>query len=202
MRVGPRFKFMPPPVQVNLCCISWVQEINYLGVHFHSGNRLTCNWSLSRRNCFSSLNNIVDTVGSYPNISVTLALFKQICIPILTYGISAFSLSKTEISKFSYAYNNIFHKLFKTNDSKIIAWCQFYCGIWSMSTLYDYIRMTFIKSMMKQDCFIANGASFSSDYDDVCAIMNRYNIARNDSPHTMKCKIDNFILLTASSINV
>jgi len=155
-----------------------------------------------KKKFFSSLNNILYTVGSYPNISVTLALFKQICIPILTYGISAFSLSKTEISKFSYAYNNIFHKLFKTNDSNIIAWCQFYCGIWSMSTLYDYIRMTFIKSMMKQDCFISNDAPFSSDYDDVCAIMNRYYIAWNDSPHTMKCKIDNFILLTASNINV
>ena len=39
MRVGLRFKFMPPPVQVNLCCISWVQEINYLGVHFHSDRK-------------------------------------------------------------------------------------------------------------------------------------------------------------------
>ena len=202
VRIGDRFKNVPPPIQVSVHSISWVNEINYLGVYFSSGKKLVCNWAPARRKFFAALNNLLFTIGSYPNIAVSLQLFNYVCFPILSYGLCAFTLTKQEISQISFAYNNFFHKLFKVSDSNNIASCQFFCGIWSLSTLYDYLRITFILTTMKHDCFIDRNAPFSQEYSDICVLMKKYDIAFYDSPKTIKYKINNIYFANElSSLN-
>src|SRR6267154_1320043 len=100
--------------------LKWVNEVKYLGIHLKSSANVTFNWQPTRSNFYKALNNIMGALGPNPPINVPLSLIRAKCFPILTYGIEAIHLSVSDTKKFSFAYNNIFYKLFKSNDANVI----------------------------------------------------------------------------------
>ena len=73
------------------------------------------------------------------------------------YGMSAISMSKTDINKLTFVYNSIFCKLFKTNALETIQYCQYYSNFLPFVNLLDYNRFCFLKKLhltgfLKQDC--------------------------------------------------
>ena len=125
MRIGNRWQSPCSPMVVNGQNLSWVDEIKYLGVYIKSGKSFACNWQAARSSFYRSINSILGVLGSRPAIQVALALTRASCVPILTYGLSALSLSSSEISHFAYVYNFIFVKLFHVKEKNTIEQCQF-----------------------------------------------------------------------------
>ena len=78
-------------------------------------------------------------LGPNHPINVPLSLIRAKCFPIITYGIEAIHFSVSDIKKFSFAYNNIFYKLFKSHDANVIGQCQYFCYIWPFYALYEFL---------------------------------------------------------------
>ena len=81
--VGKRFSKPCPPILIDGNPISWSATAKYLGVYFISHSSFKCNWHEVRKHFFSSLNHILYSLGSRPNIAVSLALFQKICLSII-----------------------------------------------------------------------------------------------------------------------
>jgi hypothetical protein len=200
LRVGPRFAAPCLPIYVGSSPVEWTKEIKYLGIHIKGNASFTLNWRPSRSSYYKALNGILGALGSSPPLNVILSLARSTCFPILSYGIQAFHLTKSDTRNFSYAYNNIFCKMFKSNDASVIALCQYYCHIWPFSALYDFLRFSFLSSLFKSGRLNLIGSLARADYNDMLFIANKYNIEYVDSPTTIKFKIWKYIehsLLTA-----
>jgi hypothetical protein len=175
MRIGKRFKNPCNPIFVGLNPIAWVNQAKYLGVSIISHCAFKCNWQDTRKQFFSSLNHILFSLGSKPNIAVTLSLFHSICFPVLSYGIAAVSLSSSELSSFAFAYNNVFYKLFHSSDKSVIEQCQFFSGFFPFQIKYDLLRLTFLTSLSHSEN-VYSDPLFSADCGEITAISSKYNL--------------------------
>ena len=132
-------------------------------------------------------------MGPNPDVSVLLSLVRAKCIPILTYGIEAMQLSNSDIKNFSFAYNNIFYKLFHCNDPMVIKTCQFYCVFWPFQAFYDYLRYSFLLSLFQTNVLTENNRFYQSDFNDFVYIATKYGLSFKDSIACIKSKIWNSI---------
>ena len=112
LRIGPNFRACCKPIVANGSSLQWVNEARYLGVVLKNVRHFSCEWRTSRCSFFKSINSILGSLGSNPSPEIILALFHSKCIPILTYGTSSVSLTKSDMQRFSFCYNSVFAKLF------------------------------------------------------------------------------------------
>ena len=110
LRVGPRFRSACKSMLVDNLPLPWVKEAVYLGVTLKSGPLFSCLWRTSRGAFYSCSNSLLGALGCNPNIGVILHLFRSNCIPKLTYGIEAVSLSPADLKSFAFAYNGFLPK--------------------------------------------------------------------------------------------
>ena len=198
LRFGPRFKINSHPITVDDKFINWVKEANYLGITLLAGINFRCDWHLAKRKFFTAINSILGALGSNPSIAVVLSLFQSICVPILCYGLNAMQLSKGELSSFSFAYDNIFHKLFKINDKKTIWLCQFFSNVWPFGLFYDFIRFNFLLALFSKGLSGADDPLTKSDWLEMVEIAKKYNFGVSDSIFTLKDKVRSFLDLSLS----
>ena len=92
-----------------------------------------------------------------------------------------------------YACNNIFYKLFKSNDANVIGQCQYFCYIWPFYALYDYLRFSFLLSLFKKNLISENNPVNRIDFNDMIQIASKYNFNFTDTPFKLKDKIWKFI---------
>jgi len=189
LRIGSRYGAVCNPISINDCVIPWAKESKYLGVNILSSSHFICDWHPRKRNFFLAINSILQTLGNNPSIQVALSLFRSVCLPMLTYGISSVHLSKAELHSFSFAYNNIFHKLFKIKQNDTIELCQYYSGFWPFPTLYDFYRFTFLVSLFKSGLLVKSNAVDQADYHDLVDIASKYNFEMIDSIAELKFKV-------------
>jgi len=189
LRIGSRFGNVCNPISVNECVIPWVKEAKYLGVNVLSRSHFLCDWHPGKRNFFVAINSILQTLGNNPSIQVALSLFRSVCLPMLTYGTSSVHLTQAEVHSFSFAYNNIFHKLFKIKQQATIEICQYYSGFWPFQIWYDFYRFSFLASLFKRGLLVKSNAVDLADYQDLTDIANKYNFEMTDSIAVLKFKI-------------
>jgi len=107
MRIGKRHKLAIPPPTVGLCSIHWTNELQYLGITFIAGYKLTCNFYRAKARYFGSLNSLFSKLGSSPPKNLVIALSTADCIPMLDYGLEAIDLSKAQVSNLSYVCKSL-----------------------------------------------------------------------------------------------
>src|SRR5687768_12881674 len=107
-----------------------------------------CQWNNCRGKFYTSVNTILGRLGSKAAIDVLLKLIHSQAVPVLLYGISALTLTKTELHGFCNAYNIICHKIFRSFDKGTVLYCQWYCGFWPFEVLYDYHRYDFFHKLV------------------------------------------------------
>jgi hypothetical protein len=112
-------------------------------------------------------------------------------LPALNYGIQATSLSRNEISTFSFVYNSIFYKLFGTKNIETIHSCQFFTGFLSFEFYYEQIRFLFLHSLFLKGSLNPNSELDSADFTDYSALKFKYNINDYDSKKNIKLKFWN-----------
>ena len=152
----------------------------------NNSKTFTCDWSGNRGNFYKSANAILGTIGLSQTASVLLHLIKTICYPMLLYGVPSFTLSKRELNQFTFAYNSIFAKIFKTNDASTIELCQFYTNILPFCYAYDLLRFNFlIKANLIESCNYEMRKTNSKSLQSLCL---KYNLNISDA-HILKTKI-------------
>ena len=155
--------------------------------------RFCCNWQLAKKKFFTAVNTIYSNLGGNPELKVILSLFQSSCIPILTYGLSALSLTRAEIQSFSFTFNNLFHKLFKIANKQILEQCQFFCGVLNFPVAYDLLRFSFLHSLFVKGKMSDPDSLEADDFNDYCAINKKYRLEFTDSNRTIKFKMWPFL---------
>ena len=105
------------------------------------------------------------------------------------YGISAATLTNTELKNFCYACNNIFYKVFRSFDKNTILYCQWYCGFWPFELLYDYHRYNFLNKLVVADCLSNLSELDYPDYVEYVNIQCKYGIQERDSIAKIRYKL-------------
>ena len=139
---------------------------------------------------FYKCNNcILSVLGSNSSVDVVLALTRANCIPVLTYGIATIPLASSDIRYFTYAYNSIFCKLFKSNDVSVIEQCQYYCSFWPFYALYEYHRYCFLNAQYKSGHLAMNNIFNKPDFIDLQNLISKYNFGPDDPKYLLKDKV-------------
>jgi hypothetical protein len=176
MRVGPRFDKPCSKLLLGGQQLDWVNEIEYLGVTLCANSKFKCTWDKSKKKFYRSCNAILSKLSKIDSIDIALKLIDSQVIPHLTYGIASTSLSKAEISNFSFMYNSIFVKLFKIKHINNIKQCQFYCNFLPFEMLYDYFRCIFLNKLIGSSFLIETSVIDIDDYADLKDILLKYNL--------------------------
>ena len=192
LRIGNRCMTPCQNISVNGTFIPWVKEAKYLGVVFKSCKHLFFNWFEARGSYYRAINSILSSLGSNPPLDVIVKLVKTVCFPILSYGIAAVSLSSRDINSFTYAYNNIFGKIFKSFNLDTIAYCQYFCSCLPFVSFYDYLRFSFLSTKYNNG-LLSNNYLDEDDYIDLCVLCEKYVISPSLSKPQVKFKLWSFV---------
>ena len=188
MRIGPRHNIHCASVSIGEVKLAWVNDIRFLGVTICKAKKFTCSWSEAKRKFYYSSNVILSKLGCSP-ANVLLKLMYAQGVQYLLYGISATSLSSSEISSLTFVYNSIFAKIFKTTDRNVILCCQFYSGYLDMNRLYELQRYKFLLKSVKNGTISCNDPLDRLDYDEFVKMQCKYNIFYSDSDYIISKKV-------------
>ena len=108
---------------------------------------------------------------------------------VLCYGTASMPLAVSELRSFSFAYDNIFRKLFKSRNSAVIYECQYYCGFLPFHLLYDYTRYLFLVGLLNKGFINSYSVFAQQDYIDLCNLGYKYNLCLSDSHSCVKFKL-------------
>ena len=149
LRIGPLHNSPVAGISVNNTPLSWNCEIKYLGVTFVKAATVKVNLQSARHKFYKAANGILGKIGTHANVNVLLSLINTYCIPVLTYGLNAVTLTKSMCNEIDSAYSSIFSKIFKSFDKNTILQCQYYCGVMPASYLIDCQKNNFLLKLGK-----------------------------------------------------
>jgi hypothetical protein len=144
LRVGKRSNTACCDLRANGCIIQWTKEAKYLGMSVLHGYKFSCSFDNSKSKFYRAANCIFGKLEKLKNVPVTLHLVHTIAFPILTYGIEAIPLNKTQLSSLDHPWSRIFMKMLSTFDQNIVQQCQFYSGLLPIRHYYVLRRMRFL----------------------------------------------------------
>ena len=150
--------------------------MKYLGVVFSSGTKFSFNVHLAKQKFFRSVNAIFGKIGTQRNSGVVLSLINSFCIPVLLYGLEAFSLKKSNVNKINSLLNTVYSKVFNVSDNQTILECHFYSGQLPLSYILDLKTLNFHKSLITVPnslSYLVNKLTVSDDISKICL---RYDI--------------------------
>jgi len=127
--------------------VHWVQSTKFLGITLCQSKAFKCDWDENKRKFYCNVNVILGRLGTSAPEAVLLKLIYSQGVQNLLYGISATTLTKTELKSFAHAYNSVFANKFKSFDDSTIMCCQFYCSYLCFEILYEMHRYMFLAKL-------------------------------------------------------
>ena len=85
VRVGPNFRSLSAPINLNGVAFAWVDKAAYLGVVLKSGSRFTLDLSNARSKFFRALNAIFFKARGHKDDMLLVKICTLICTPIVTF---------------------------------------------------------------------------------------------------------------------
>ena len=143
MRIGKRYDSTVADICVKNRAIPWVKQMVYLGMSLTAGKSVRYDFHVKKVKFFGAINSILGKIGT-SSLNVALSLTEAKCFPILTYGLEAINLTKSQIANLCFVFNTIFVKLFSTFDKSVIQQCQFYTGFLPLNYKLDMMRINFL----------------------------------------------------------
>ena len=147
MRIGPRHK--------HKCCeltimdgheILWSKTIRYLGVYLVSSKIFSISLDCAKKSFYRAFNAVFGKVGRVASENVVVELLKTKCLQILSYGLEACRLTKTQLNSLNYAISSSFRKIFNVSSNEIVYFCR--C-IFNCSNIEDILCIRKRKFLQK-----------------------------------------------------
>ena len=111
-----------------LAHLPWTKEVKYLGIYLVSSKRFKICTEHSRCSFYSCrvANAIFGRIGRIATEEVVLHLLLTKCVPILLYGLEAFSIRIMDLDSLDFVVNRFFVKLFHTSNIDTVKECQMF----------------------------------------------------------------------------
>ena len=183
IRIGKRYDCKVSNIYVGKHTLPWEKQIRYLGINVLAGKNLHYDFHLTKAKYFGALNSLLGKIGTSSNIQVALSLTAAKCFPILTYGLEAITISKSQLSNMCFVYNAIFVKLFSTFDKLIIEQCQYHTGVLPFQYRLDQMRINFLFSLSDSLSSPANVLFMLLGNHELEILCVKYKI-KSDSTHS------------------
>ena len=110
-------------------------------------------------------------------ISLILSITASNCLPILTYGLEACSLTKAQMHLLEYAFNTVYCKLFKTFDRAIITQCQYFTASLPAHFAVDLCKMRFLNRVKFTACSPAEFLCRVAGEGECAELERKYNVS-------------------------
>lgn len=186
IRFGPRFQRDCISVTLNGLDLPYVNKARYLGVFISSCRRFRISLDEPIVNFFKSVNGILSKCKGRMNEMVLLHLFNAYCKPLLCYGCECTLLLKSEYSRLLHAWNTIFWKLFKVNDSDCINDITWYSGSVPLLISIDARRFSFLHKLSSSENTVLNSLYFMFAKIELNQLISEYNLLDDCTPHQFK----------------
>ena len=124
--------------------ILWVNSIKYLGVTVRSGVKMTVDLDVVKRKFYAACNSILSN-SIFQSELLRLHLLESYCLPILTYCIAVWDLTKKQISCLNVCWNMMFRKLFGFHKWESVRCCINGLGRLDFEHIYVWLRSKFLK---------------------------------------------------------
>jgi len=85
---------------------------------------MKCSLDACKRGFYRAANSIFGKIGRTASEEVALQLIFTKCMPILLYGLEAFSLYNYQLKSLEFVINRFFMKLFRTSNMHVVSDCQ------------------------------------------------------------------------------
>jgi len=129
--------------------VQWNSVSGHLAYIVQS-RQFKCSLDYAKKSFFRSLNAIFGKIGRNVSKEVILELIRSKCIPILIYGLECFVLTKSDLKSLDFAANIFSMKIFRSNNTEIIAECRRYFQFNLPSELIEKKKTKFEETINKQ----------------------------------------------------
>ena len=141
---GTRHGKVVAPMKLGSDVILWVNSIKYLGVTVRSGVKMTVDLDVVKRKFYAACNSILSN-SIFQSELLRLHLLESYCLPILTYCIAVWDLTKKQISCLNVCWNMMFRKLFGFHKWESVRCCINGLGRLDFEHIYVWLRSKFLK---------------------------------------------------------
>ena len=121
---------------IDNCPIEFTDDIKYLGVFIHAGNKFSCTLDHVKMSFYRAFNALLYRCKNAKSEMVPVYLLKAFCIPLLTYSIESISPSKSYLHVRDQVINRAVGKIFNTFDADNNMCIRSMVGLYSARRLY------------------------------------------------------------------
>ena len=175
LRIGPKCNAECQDLCANGCIIKWKKEAKYLGMNILHGYKFSCNFDNAKSKFYRAANCIFGKLEKLKNLPVTLHLEHSIAFPVLTCGLEAIPMNKTQLSSLEHPWSRIFMKILSTFDQKIVQQCQLYSGLLPLRHYYMLRRMRFLSNILSTNNCLLRLIFQITGRSDIVKIANNYH---------------------------
>jgi hypothetical protein len=188
MRIGKRYDCAVADICVKNRALPWVKQMVYLGMSLTAGRSVRYDFHIKKVKFFGAINSILGKIGT-SSLNVALSLTEAKCFPILTYGLEAINLTKSQLANLCFVFNTIFVKLFSTFDKYVIEQCQFFTGFLPLNYKLDIMRINFLIAL-KENCSSPASILFKLlGTQELSTLCDKYTIPACSTHNNRFCKI-------------
>lgn len=145
-----------------------------------------CNFDHAKMKYFRTSNAILGKLGKQRNPAVALQLISSISVPVLTFGLEALSLNKTQRQSLNHPWDSTFMKIYGTFDIRIVQQCQNFGGFLPISQTADLKRCEFLRKIPLTKNQLVCSVSDLFKHKDIADMANRYNATVDVFVHNFK----------------
>lgn len=147
---GPRYKIKVSPMKLGNDDIVWSDSIKYLGVTLRTGLKLCLDLDVVKRKFYASCNSILCSSINQSEL-LRLQLLESYCLPILTYCVAVWDLTKKQIADLNACWNMVYRKLFGFHKWESVRRCIDGVGRMDFEHIYLWLRLKFLKGNLLCD---------------------------------------------------
>jgi len=126
---GLRFNSTVSPMKLGGADILWVDTIKYLGVTVHAGTKMIVDLDNVKRKFYAGCNSILCNSIYQPEL-IRLQLLESYCLPIISYYVAAWDLTKKQLTELNVCWNMMYRKLFGFHKWESVRGCINGVGRW------------------------------------------------------------------------
>jgi hypothetical protein len=155
---GPRYRSAISPMKLGGADILWVDSIKYLGVTVYAGVKMSVNLDIVKRKFYAACNSILCN-SIHQSELIRLQLLESYCLPILSYCVAVWDLTKKQITELNVCWNMMYRKLFGFHKWESIRACINGLGRLDFVHIYIWLRSKFLKGNLICDNNVINNLS-------------------------------------------